>query len=382
MAESKLTKVGYELEDANIIQAAISYIEHRSECDFKIVLCGRKVHPIIVAPMGAVTDEYNYKTWLDNGFICVVPRTVDYKKRIEISKETFASFSLSEAKTLSKDIDDGNTHYICIDIAHGTMSALYDVCHKLKEKFGDKIVIMTGNVAVPGAYEYYVNNQIDFMRACIGTGSRCITTSNVGIHYPTATLIDELRMEKEDYEAWNGEDKTEIIVDGGIHNFDDIQKCLCLGAFAVMSGSIFAKAQEACESIVFLHPDNLNMADAIPAEEYYDKLKELKNKSDLMENEDNEYWDSYRKLSKRKPYRLYYGMSTKKAQRLTGGSGNVTSEGFSKPIPVEYPIAKWAEDMADYLKSCMSYTGCRTIQELRENTKLIINGSGKNSYWK
>ena len=116
--------------------------------------------------------------------------------------------------------------------------------------------------------------------------------------------------------------------------------------------------------------------------EYYDKLKELKNKSDLMENEDNEYWDSYRKLSKRKPYRLYYGMSTKKAQKLTGGSGKVTSEGFSKPIPVEYPIAKWAEDMADYLKSCMSYTGCRTIQELRENTKLIINGSGKNSYWK
>ena len=72
----------------------------------------------------------------------------------------------------------------------------------------------------------------------------------------------------------------------------------------------------------------------------------------------------------------------KKAQRLTGGSGKVTSEGFSKPIPVEYPIAKWAEDMADYMRSCMSYTGCRTIQELRENTKLIINGSGKNSYWK
>lgn len=382
MAESKLTKIGYELEDVNIIQAPISYIEHRSECDPMIEMCGRKVYPVIVAPMGAVTDENNYKIWLDNGFICVVPRTVDYEKRIEISKETFASFSLSEAKTLNRDIDDGNTHYICIDIAHGTMFSLYDTCYKLKDKFGEKIVIITGNVAVPESYGYYAGNQIDFMRACIGTGSRCITTSNVGIHYPTATLIDELRMNKDDYEAWNMKNGTEIIVDGGIHNFDDIQKCLCLGAFAVMSGSIFAKAQEACESIVFLHPDNLNMADAIPAEEYYDKLKELKDKSDLMENEDNEYWDSYRKLSKRKPYRLYYGMSTKKAQRLTGGSGKVTSEGFSKPIPVEYPIAKWAEDMADYMRSCMSYTGCRTIEELRENTKLIINASGKNSYWK
>ena len=382
MAESKLTKIGYELDDVNIIQAPISFIEHRSECDPTIIMCGRKVYPVIVAPMGAVTNEHNYKTWLDHGFICVVPRTVGYVKRIEISKETFSSFSLNEADNIDDDINDGYTHYICIDIAHGTMSKLYRICDHLKRKFADKVVIITGNVATPEAYNYYAKNKIDYMRACIGTGSRCITTSNVGVHYPTATLIDELRMGKDDYEDWNKKNGSEIIVDGGIHNFDDIQKCLCLGAFAVMSGSIFAKAREACESIVFLHPDNLNMADAIPAEEYYDKLKELKDKSDLMENEDNEYWDSYRKLSKRKPYRLYYGMSTKKAQKLTGGSGKVTSEGFSKPIPVEYPIAKWAEDMADYMRSCMSYTGCRTIQELRDNTKLIINGSSKNSYWK
>lgn len=386
MAESKLTKVGYELEDVNIIQAPISFIEHRSECDPMIEMCGRKVYPVIVAPMGAVTDENNYRTWLENGFICVVPRTVDYEKRIEISKETFASFSLSEAEELweKKTLEDGAVHYICIDIAHGTMQALYQICHRLTESLHDNVVVMTGNVAVPEAYDYYSNNRIDFMRACIGTGSRCITTSNVGIHYPTATLIDELRMEKERKEEWDGEANTEIIVDGGIHNFDDIQKCLCLGAFAVMSGSIFAKAREACESIVFLHPDNLNMADAISVEDYYEKLEELKEKSDKFcgDSKFNIYWDSYRRLSLRKPYRLYYGMSTKKAQKLTGGSGKVTSEGFSKPIPVEYPITKWAEDMADYMRSCMSYTGCRTIQELRDNTKLIINGSGKNSYWK
>ena len=386
MAESKLTKVGYELEDVNIIQAPISFIEHRSECDPMIEMCGRKVYPVIVAPMGAVTDENNYRTWLENGFICVVPRTVDYEKRIEISKETFASFSLSEAEELweKKTLEDGAVHYICIDIAHGTMQALYQICHRLTESLHDNVVVMTGNVAVPEAYDYYSNNRIDFMRVCIGTGSRCITTSNVGIHYPTATLIDELRMEKERKEEWDGEANTEIIVDGGIHNFDDIQKCLCLGAFAVMSGSIFAKAREACESIVFLHPDNLNMADAISVEDYYEKLEELKEKSDKFcgDSKFNIYWDSYRRLSLRKPYRLYYGMSTKKAQKLTGGSGKVTSEGFSKPIPVEYPIAKWAEDMADYMRSCMSYTGCRTIQELRDNTKLIINGSGKNSYWK
>lgn len=385
MRESKLTRTGYELESVHIVQTPISDIEHRAECDPLIEMCGRKVYPVIVSPMGAVTDENNYKVWLEHGFICCVPRTVDYAKRIKISDETFASFSLSEAENLADDINDGLMHYVCIDIAHGTMKKLYEVCRKLKAKLGNNIMIMTGNVANPEAYWYYVNEGIDFMRACIGTGSRCTTSCNVGVHYPTATLIDELRIMKERWTENMPDDlggPTEIIVDGGIANFDDIQKCIALGAYAVMSGSIFAKAQEACEPIVFLQPDNLNMADAIPAGEYFEKLSELKERSALLENDDNEYWAAYRKLSQRKPYRLYYGMSTKMAQKKTGGSGKTTSEGIARPIAVEYPIAKWAENMADYMKSCMSYTGCRTIDEMRRETELIVNLSGDKSFRK
>ena len=382
MIESKLTKHGYELESVNIIQTDRSTIEHRDECDPTIIMCDRKVFPVIVAPMGAVTDENNYKTWLDNGFICVVPRTVDYAKRIEISKETFCSFSLSESENLAKDINDGEIHYICVDIAHGTMDKLYRICAKLKSTFEDKIQIMTGNVANPDAYFWYDVAGIDYMRACIGTGSRCTTSCNVGVHYPTATLLDELRMAKEERKITNGQGKTNIIADGGIQNFDDIQKAICLGANAVMSGRIFAKAQEACEPIVFLHPNNLDMADAIPAEDYYDKLKELRDKSDMFDSPINEYEDAYRRMAKRKPYRLYYGMSTKMAQKLTGGNGTTTSEGIAKPILVEYPIAKWAENAAAYMKSCMSYTGCRTIQEMIDNTELIINDSTDKSFRK
>lgn len=386
MATSKLTQVGYELESIHIIQAPVSDIEHRAECDPMIDFYGKKVYPVIVSPMGAVTNEENYKVWLDNNFLCVVPRTVDYQTRIKISEETFASFSLAEARYLADHLDmkKDKRHFICIDIAHGTMQCLYSVCKNLKAIFGNNIVIMTGNVANPFAYAFYENYEIDFMRACVGTGSRCTTSCNVGVHYPTATLVDRLRMEKEDWEQSHyGKSKTNIIVDGGISNFDDIQKCIALGAWAVMSGSIFAKAQEACEPIVFLHPDNLNMADAIPAEEYSEKLAELKERSDLYwGTEDNEYWVAYRKLSQRKPYRLYYGMSTKLAQKKTGGKGDVTAEGIARPIPVEYPIAKWADNMASYMRSCMSYTGCRTIEEMRNETELIINLSGDKSFRK
>ena len=83
-------------------------------------------------------------------------------------------------------------------------------------------------------------------------------------------------MNKESWGLTHEAKSTEIIVDGGIANFDDIQKSIALGAFGVMSGSVFAKAQEACEPIVFLHPENLDMADAIPADEYVNKLQQLK----------------------------------------------------------------------------------------------------------
>lgn len=381
MLESKLTRTGYELESVNIVQAPVSYVKHRSECDPMVEIGGKKVYPVIVAPMGSVTDEKNYKVWLEHGFMCCVPRTVDYNTRIEISRETFASFSLTEAEWLEEDIADGCTHFVCIDIAHGTMSWLYDVCKMLKNKFGEKLVLMTGNVAVPEAYSFYADAGIDFMRCIVGNGSRCTTRCNVGVGYPVASLIDSLRMEKEKWDESHDGKSTEIIADGGISNFDDIQKCIALGAFGIMSGNIFARAFEASEPIVFLQPDNLNMADAIPADAYHTKLTELKNMAECLEGP-NEYWEAYKKMAKRKPYRLYYGMSCKRAQRLTGGSGTRTAEGIERPIPIEYPIAKWAENMADYMKSCMSYTGCRTVEEMRKNTELIVNLSSDKSFRK
>lgn len=392
-SESKLNKTGYELDSINIVQTTCSDIKHRRECDPMIEMCGRKVYPVIVAPMGAVTDENNYKVWLENNFICVVPRTVDFDKRIEISKETFASFSLDEAeKALSRAIDDGAKHYVCIDIAHGTMERLYDVCKKLKMKFKRNLEIMTGNVANPDAYPFYANAGIDYMRASVGSGSRCTTSVNSGPHYPLASLIDELRMKKETWDSnftpkeYQPEDFTKIIVDGGISNFDGIQKSLALGAYAVMAGQIFAKAEEACEQIVYLHPDKPNMADAISKEDYFRILKGLEDQVDVSPYRDDrrqeELAAAISKLKQRKPYREYYGMSTKKAQKITGGSGTKTSEGIIRPVPVEYPIAKWAENMSDYLKSCMSYTGCRTIDQFRQETKLIVNLSGNQSYWK
>lgn len=375
----KLRKTGYELSDINIVQAPVSYIEHRSECDTMIEMCGRKVHPVIVAPMAAVTDENNYKVWLDNNFICVVPRTVDFEKRLEICKETFCSFSLDEAQSIyleSKIVDsfiNKEKFYVCVDIAQGTMNRLYEICKKLKFVYGNNIEIMTGNVATPEAYDYYADAEIDYMRLSIGTGSRCTTSCNVGIHYPVATLIDDIATKKKEWDMYYGKGKpsTKIIVDGGIANFDDIQKCLALGAFAVMNGSSFAKAEEACGEVRYLLPDE-NFEQGISVDEYK-RACNYEYKSKILCN-------NY--VENAKPYREYYGMSTKRAQKECGNVCSKTSEGIAKLVKVEYPIAKWADNMKSYIASAMSYCDAKTIDEFRVKTELIINLSGDKQFRK
>jgi IMP dehydrogenase len=339
--------------------------------------------------MASVTDQNNYKTWIENKLTPVVPRSVQksennpdgltFDERMELAKDTFVSVSLKEAQNellnyllnqvqyTGENLGTGkyfDKHYICIDIAHGTLSELYDICKKIKSTYGDIVEIMTGNVANPAAYSFYADAGIDWMRATIGSGSRCTSSANVSIHYGTATLLDQLNEERKAYaHSHNGNAPTKIIADGGIGWFDDIQKALALGADAVMAGKIFAECEEACEPI------------------YYSMCFNTATEIKIYPKTENEieHWtsDGYKK------FRDYYGMSSRRAQKITGGDGNKTSEGIDRPVEVKYPVAKWVDNMQSYLRSCMTYTNSHTIKELRENAQVIIlGGSGDAAYRK
>ena len=214
--------------------------------------------------------------------------------------------------------------------------------------------------------------------------SRCTSSANVSIHYPMATLLDGLNEERKAYaHSHNGNAPTKIVADGGIGWFDDIQKSLALGADAVMCGKIFAECEEACEEIYW----------ARSLEEAKDKAKrkyEIHKENDLPgenvqidERGTNSLEEIKLYMKPYMPFRDYYGMSTKKAQRKTGGSGTTTSEGIDRPVEVKHPVKKWVENMEAYLRSCMTYTNSHTINELRENAQVIIlGGSGDAAYRK
>ena len=379
----KLKIEGYELRDVAVMQAPVSFANHRGDVNPFIEVCNREVYPIFVAPMASVTDQNNYKTWIDNKLTPVIPRSVQksdnnpngltFEERMALAKETFVSVSLKEAQNELYDYLDVSeygelayTWHICIDIAHGTLSELYDACKRLKQLAGKHLVIMTGNVANPSAYSFYADAGVDWCRVGIGGGSRCTSSANVSIHYGMATLLDQINEERKAYaHSHNGNAPTKIIADGGIGWFDDIQKALALGADAVMAGKIFAECEEACDRIYY--------AMSLEAAQNKDNRIYPANEEDGPEFSKDGY----------KRFRDYYGMSTKKAQRKTGGSGCKTSEGIDRPVEVKHPVAKWVDNMQSYLRSCMTYTNSRTIKELRENAQVIIlGGSGDAAYRK
>ena len=85
MGISKLNKVTYGLDDVGIVQAPISYTEHRKDVNPFIGVCGREMYPIFASPMESVVDEKNYKIFIENKITPVIPRTV--QQRLNIIEE-------------------------------------------------------------------------------------------------------------------------------------------------------------------------------------------------------------------------------------------------------------------------------------------------------
>jgi hypothetical protein len=64
-------------------------------------------------------------------------------------------------------------------------------------------------------------------------------------------------------------------------------------------------------------------------------------------------------------------MSTKEVQKKWGKENLKTSEGVVRTNKVEYTIKGWSKNFTDYLKSAMSYSDSKRIEEFINNTETI-----------
>lgn len=362
--------------DICIVPSIISNIESRSECCPYI----DNMLPLITAPMSSVIDENNYKIFQNNRINTIIPRTVDWVTRTKLASETFIAVSLVEFERIINHwrILESESIYICVDIANGHMKKLLDLCKQAKEKFGDSIQIMTGNIANPKTYLEYAHVGIDYVRCSIGSGNNCITASNTGVFYPMVALLQGIAWERQEVhnliEYGNTYYKSEpkVIADGGFSNFDQIIKALALGADYVMLGRIFAMSEEACGEVIYkdhIYPVKVDIS----------CLNEEEQKLFQKMGMSNAYINNSYSL----PYRKYYGMSTKKAQSEFGNTELKTAEGIETLIPIKYTLAGWCDNFISYLRSAMSYCNSKNLNEFKKNAiiKQISNNSF-NSYFK
>lgn len=381
-------KTFYSLQDISIMPAYITEINHRAECnpynnDNKL--------PIFVAPMSSVIDLNNAKIFAFNKLNVVIPRTINLEDRLNVCEEYFIAVGLDEFenKILTLNLEDRKPIKICVDVANGHMKKLIDLCAYAKNRFGNKIIIMAGNVANPLVYYNYAYAGIDYIRLSIGSGSACTTAANAAIYTPMASLIDECVSIKKNVERDRRNYKSipKIIADGGFNNYDDIIKALALGADYVMCGKIFAQCEEACGEKLqkFLYSDGtykyLNHYDAIKAKAYMNKANYFSNalsaKIDI-----NKTFEPYPITAFNEIYRNYYGMSTKKAQKEMGKENLHTSEGIEKMVTVEYSLLGWIDNFIDYLRSAMSYCNATTLDAFKTAKIIKITNSARNSYFK
>lgn len=325
-----------DYNDLIIIPASFTKIRSRKEI-FPYYEFNKGFHlPLITAPMDTVVDEDNDSLFLVNRINVCYPRGIKPKRHgWNDSSMQFESISLGEfekmvlEKTIMSNSNDGK-YYVCIDIANGHMSFLHDLIKSAKTKFGDKIVIMAGNVANPDTYKILSEKGADFVRIGIGNGNGCLTTEQTGIGYPPASLI------KECYEVYCVLKKpAKIVADGGINTYSDILKALALGADYVMMGSVFNRALESC------------------GDTYFGSFKI--NQYGKIAN-----WLFKNGFSLKKKFR---GMSTKEVQKKWGKDELTTSEGVTRIRKVDYKLDKWTENFTDYLRSNMSYCNSANLTE-------------------
>ena len=373
-------KLNYD--DITIVPEAVTDICSRSQC---IPYDEDGYLPIFASCMSSVVSIENTGDFNAAKIRTVIPRSYPLDKRFDFlfkNEGNFVAFSLNEAEKYFHEqssiappsrFDEKHPLRICIDLANGHMKCLLDLVKKIKEAYGDKIIIMTGNIANPETYKYYEEAGVEYCRVSIGTGNVCSTSSNTAIHFPVFSLLKEIYEVKK---SING--KCKIIADGGIHGFRDIQKALIYADY-VMIGSLFNKAIESAGKTTYgtfyWNIRGKKIARPLKTLFYFGREVPKEKYGEVM---------SLIKQGKLTVWKELYGMSTKIAQSIINQANSVetkklkTAEGLLKYQKVEYDIKGWAENETDYLRSAMSYTNSRNLDEYKESqwvqiSKIVYN---------
>ncbi|NOT49078.1 MAG: IMP dehydrogenase [Acidobacteria bacterium] len=217
---------------------------------------------------------------------------------------------------------------IVIDTAHGHSSRVIEAVKKIKSRFTD-IQVVAGNVATSEATKELISAGVDAVKIGIGPGSICTTRVVTGAGVPQIMAI---------HEGVNAAKGTgvPIIADGGIKFSGDVAKAIAAGADSIMIGSLFAGTEEAPGEVILYQGRNFK---------------------------------TYRGMGSIGAMKK--GSSDRYSQEGTTADSKFVPEGIEGRVAYKGTIAEMVTQLVGGLRSGMGYTGCKTINELQNNSRFV-----------
>ena len=219
---------------------------------------------------------------------------------------------------------------IVVDTAHGHSQGVINRVRSIKQHYPDTQVI-AGNVATAQGAQALVQAGCDAVKVGIGPGSICTTRVVAGVGVPQLSAIDEVSR------AVRGS-RVPVIADGGIRFSGDAAKAIAAGGHAVMLGSLFAGTEESPGEVELYQGRSYKS---------YRGMGSLGAMGGSEGSKDRYFQDTVTELEKLVP------------------------EGIEGRVPYKGPLAAVINQLAGGLRASLGYTGCRNLDEFRENARFV-----------
>lgn len=238
---------------------------------------------------------------------------------------------------------------LCIDVANGYMQTFVEYCASVREKLGDKPIIMAGNVCTPEmTQELIIHGGVDIVKIGIGPGSACTTRLKTGVGYPQMSAVMECSQVAHGLKSADGRHGL-ICADGGCKTPADVCKAFAAGADFVMLGGLFAGVEE-CDG------------------EWEHHMK-----YEFVTGPRSIFSSTFNMTKGRKKRLKFYGMSSEEAQnKHNGGMADYkASEGRVKYVDYKGLALDVVKEIKGGLASCCAYVGATSLKDLPKCAKAI-----------
>ena len=282
--------------------------------------------PVISSPMDTVTGLDMSISMNNHGGFGIIHRYNSIREQSDIVDMAIKSGvkNIAAAIGVTADYESrasalvaSGAFLLCIDVAHGHHTNVERAIKTLRDRFGNKVSIMAGNVATAQGFADLEDWGADAIRVGVGGGSICSTRLQTGHGIPTfhSVLV-----------ASRARKTAKLVADGGIRTAGDVVKSLAAGADFVMLGSMLSGTDETPGGVF----------------------------SNASGNK----------------YKIYRGMASVEAQVAWRGKAS-SLEGVSTTVPHKGSVTEVLQSLEQNMRSGLSYSGARNLAELREAPSFI-----------